>query len=76
MIVRTLTDDVICSREHVLSTRFSAGLPDPFEENCRSMDAVYAGSFDEGKRSAHTTVGVTSLISGARIEIDAIARRP
>jgi enamine deaminase RidA (YjgF/YER057c/UK114 family) len=40
------------------------------------MDAVYAGSFDEGKRSAHTTVGVTSLISGARIEIDAIARRP
>ena len=38
------------------------------------MNAVYLGYFPPGKRPARTCVGVTSLISGARIEIDCIAR--
>ncbi len=47
-----------------------------FEEDYRRMDAVYAVYFDEDKRPARTTVGVTALASDARIEIDVIARRP
>ena len=46
-----------------------------FEDDYRRMDAVYASYFEEGKRPARTTVGVTALASGARIEIDVIARR-
>jgi 2-iminobutanoate/2-iminopropanoate deaminase len=38
------------------------------------MNAVYLGYFPPGKRPARTCVGVASLISGARIEIDCIAR--
>ncbi len=47
-----------------------------FEDDYRRMDAVYAEYFDHDKRPARTTVGVTGLASGARIEIDVIARRP
>ena len=47
-----------------------------FEEDYRRMDAVYAGYFPKDARPARTTVGVTALASGARIEIDVIARRP
>ena len=46
-----------------------------FEDDYRRMDAVYAGYFEDGKRPARTTVGVTALASEARIEIDMIARR-
>ena len=47
-----------------------------FEADYRPMDAVYARYFADDARPARTTVGVTALASGARIEIDVIARRP
>ncbi|MEE9250857.1 MAG: RidA family protein [Alphaproteobacteria bacterium] len=47
-----------------------------FEEDYRRMDAVYASYFPDDKRPARTAVGVTALASGARIEIDFVARRP
>ena len=47
-----------------------------FDDDYRSMDAVYASYFAADKRPARTTVGVTALASGARVEIDFIARRP
>ena len=47
-----------------------------FDEDYRRMDAVYAEYFDADKRPARTTVGVTGLDSGARVEIDVIAKRP
>ena len=47
-----------------------------FNEDYRRMDAVYAEYFAADKRPARTCVGVTALASGARVEIDVIARRP
>ncbi len=44
-----------------------------FDEDYRQMDAVYARCFAPDKRPARTTVGVTGLASGARVEIDVIA---
>ncbi len=46
-----------------------------FDDDYRAMDAVYAEYFADYKRPARTTVGVTGLASGARVEIDVIARR-
>ncbi len=46
-----------------------------FDEDYRRMDTVYAEYFDADKRPARTTVGVTALASGARVEIDVIAKR-
>ena len=46
-----------------------------FEEDYRRMDAVYESYFPKDERPARTTVGVTALASGARIEIDVIAKR-
>ena len=46
-----------------------------FDDDYRGMDAVYAEYFADDKRPARTTVGVTGLASGARVEIDVIARR-
>ncbi len=46
-----------------------------FDEDYRRMDAVYAGYFDDDKRPARTCIGVTAMASGARVEIDVIARR-
>ena len=47
-----------------------------FDEDYRPMDAVYGEYFPADARPARTAVGVTALASGARIEIDFIARRP
>ena len=47
-----------------------------FDEDYRPMDAVYASYFPADARPARTTIGVTGLAAGARIEIDFIARRP
>ena len=47
-----------------------------FDEDYRRMDAVYKTYFDDGKRPARTCVGVTQMASGARVEIDFIAKRP
>ena len=67
------SDAVIVGLHNVVSARVFLS---HFEEDYRRMDAVYAVYFDEDKRPARTTVGVTALASGARIEIDVIARRP
>ena len=47
-----------------------------FAEDYGTMNRVYASYFAEDKRPARTTVGVTALAGGARVEIDVIARRP
>lgn len=40
------------------------------------MNSVYRGYFPGPGFPARTTVGVASLLSGTRVEIDCIARRP
>ena len=46
-----------------------------FEEEYDAMNAVYETYFAADKRPARTTVGVTALARGCRVEIDLIARR-
>ncbi len=46
-----------------------------FDEDYRRMDEVYAEYFTADKCPARTCVGATALASGARVEIDVIARR-
>ncbi len=46
-----------------------------FDEDYRAMDGVYGEYFADHKRPARSAVGVTGLASGARVEIDVIARR-
>lgn len=57
--------------EHIVSARVF--LTD-FAEYER-MNAVYRSYFTPGRLPARTCIGVTALARGARIEIDAIARR-
>src|SRR5215472_11523029 len=38
------------------------------------MNAVFGTYFEPGRRPARTCVGVATLLSGARIEIDCVAR--
>ncbi len=47
-----------------------------FDEDYRRMDAIYHTYCDTDRCPARTTVGVTALASGARVEIDVIAKRP
>ncbi len=47
-----------------------------FDDDYRKMDAVYESYFAPDRRPARTTVGVTGLAGGARVEIDVVARRP
>ena len=47
-----------------------------FDADYRKMDAVYESYFAPDRRPARTTVGVTGLAGGARVEIDVVARRP
>ena len=46
-----------------------------FEEEYERMNAVYDTSFPADRRPARTTVGVTALARGCRVEIDLIAIR-
>ena len=46
-----------------------------FAEEYDSMNAVYQTYFVPDKRPARTTVGVTALAKGCRVEIDLIAKR-
>lgn len=41
-----------------------------------AMNKVYATYFAEDRRPARTTIGVSALAGGCRVEIDFIARRP
>lgn len=47
-----------------------------FEGDYAEMNEIYKSYFEPGKLPARTTVGVTGLAVGARVEIDLIARRP
>ena len=41
-----------------------------------AMNRVYETYFAANRRPARTTIGVTALAGGCRVEIDVIARRP
>ena len=58
--------------EHVVSVRIFLTR---FEEEYDAMNAVYETYFPADKRPARTTVGVTALARGCRVEIDLIAKR-
>ncbi len=58
--------------EHVTSAR--AYLTD-FERDYAGMNKAYASYFPADRRPARTTVGVTALAQGCRVEIDLIAKR-
>lgn len=47
-----------------------------FAADYAAMNAVYARCFAPERLPARTCVGVTGLAVGARVEIDAVARRP
>lgn len=47
-----------------------------FDGDYAAMNDTYVSYFEPGKLPARTTVGVTGLAVGARVEIDMIARRP
>lgn len=47
-----------------------------FDGDYAGMNETYKSYFEPGKLPARTTVGVTGLAVGARVEIDLIARRP
>jgi 2-iminobutanoate/2-iminopropanoate deaminase len=58
---------------HLVATRvFLTHYARDFER----MNAVYRGYFSTNRLPATSCIGVTALAGGARIEIDAIARRP
>ena len=59
--------------EHLVSVRVY--LTD-FERDYAAMNAAYAAALPEGGRPVRTCIGVTALVRGALIEIEAIARRP
>jgi reactive intermediate/imine deaminase len=59
--------------DHIVSVRVFLTR---FDEDYAGMNAAYASYFAEGLRPARTCVGVTALAKGARVEIDAVARRP
>lgn len=47
-----------------------------FDGDYAAMNETYVSYFEQGKLPARTTVGVTGLAVGAKVEIDMIARRP
>jgi enamine deaminase RidA (YjgF/YER057c/UK114 family) len=47
-----------------------------FERDYAAMNAAYAAALPPGGRPVRTCVGVTALVRGALIEIEAVARRP
>jgi 2-iminobutanoate/2-iminopropanoate deaminase len=46
-----------------------------FEQDYAAMNAIYASYFAATRLPARTTVGVTHLARGGRVEIDLIAKR-
>ncbi len=47
-----------------------------FERDYGALNALWPSFFEPGKLPARTTIGVTALAVGARVEIDLIAKRP
>lgn len=46
-----------------------------FDGDYEAMNETYKAYFDPGKLPARTTIGVTGLAVGAKVEIDMVARR-
>jgi 2-iminobutanoate/2-iminopropanoate deaminase len=57
--------DVICVRIFLTA----------FEQDYAAMNAIYASYFAPTRLPARTTIGVTHLARGGRVEIDLIAKR-
>jgi 2-iminobutanoate/2-iminopropanoate deaminase len=57
--------DVICVRIFLTA----------FEQDYAAMNAIYASHFAPNRLPARTTIGVTHLARGGRVEIDLIAKR-
>jgi 2-iminobutanoate/2-iminopropanoate deaminase len=64
--------DLELGLEHVLQMR---AYLTHFEEDYATMNDIYASYFRADRRPARTCIGVTGLARGARVEIDAVARR-
>lgn len=47
-----------------------------FERDYAAMNVAYAAALPEGGRPVRSCIGVTALVRGALIEIEAVARRP
>jgi enamine deaminase RidA (YjgF/YER057c/UK114 family) len=47
-----------------------------FERDYAAMNDAYAAALPAGRRPVRTCVGVSALVRGALIEIEAVARRP
>jgi 2-iminobutanoate/2-iminopropanoate deaminase len=47
-----------------------------FNGDYATMNAIFSSYFQDGRRPARTTVGVTALARGGIVEIDMIAVRP
>lgn len=59
--------------EHLVSVRAYLSR---FERDYAAMNAAYAAALPEGGRPVRTCVGVTALVRGALIEVEAVAKRP
>ena len=59
--------------EHLVSVRVYLTA---FERDYAAMNLAYAAALPPGGRPVRTCVGVTALVRGALIEIEAVARRP
>lgn len=59
--------------EHLVSVRVYLAR---FERDYAAMNTAYAAALPPGGRPVRTCIGVTALVRGALIEIEAIARRP
>ena len=59
--------------EHLVSVRVYLSA---FERDYAAMNDAYAAALPEGGRPVRSCIGVTALVRGALIEVEAIARRP
>lgn len=70
--LKTVLEGCGAGLEHAVTVRIFLT---KFEAEYDAMNAVYETYFPADKRPARTTVGVTALARGCRVEIDLIAKR-
>ncbi|HLI13766.1 MAG TPA: RidA family protein [Alphaproteobacteria bacterium] len=71
--LRLVLKGLMLDLSHIVSARVFLT---HFDEDYARMNAVYRSYFPADRLPARTCIGVTALARQARIEIDAIARRP
>ena len=69
----TVLESVGLGFEHVVMARIYLTR---FEEDYQRFNAIWPDWFEAGRLPARTTIGVTALALGARIEIDLLVKRP